>query len=110
MLVIQRDWINGGIKPMHAKAILVVHWSENILKPGIKKFLDLISRDHRILISLLKAGYELVGLVSWGYGCARTYGVFTQVGTFGNWLQQSKAKLDRCDSHKDCIGLSVIQY
>merc|ERR1711990_24995 len=55
-----------------------------------------------------QAGYELVGLVSWGYGCARTYGVFTQVGTFGNWLQQSKAKLDRCDSHKDCIDMKKI--
>ena len=70
-------------------------------------FCSIFSSDHRILNIPFKAGYELVGLVSWGYGCARTYGVFTQVGTFGNWLQQSKAKLDRCDSYKDCIGSSV---
>ena len=49
VLAIRRDWINGVTKPMHVKAILVVHWSENILKLGNKKLWDLISRDHRIL-------------------------------------------------------------
>ena len=48
------------------------------------------------------AGYELVGLTSWGYGCARTFGVFTQVGNFADWIHEAKTKLDDCANNEDC--------
>ena len=36
------------------------------------------------------AGYALVGITSWGIGCARpdTYGVYTRVSSFLEWIQQ----------------------
>ena len=54
------------------------------------------------------AGYELVGLTSWGYGCARTYGVFTQVGSFADWIHESRSKLDDCSNHSDCVDQAQI--
>ena len=55
------------------------------------------------------AGYELVGLTSWGYGCARTYGVFTQVGSLVDWINESKTKLDNCADHSDCVDRDQIE-
>ena len=36
------------------------------------------------------AGYALVGITSWGIGCARpdTYGVYTRVASFLEWIQE----------------------
>ena len=55
------------------------------------------------------AGYELVGLTSWGYGCARTYGVFTQVGTFADWINEAKTKLDDCANNEDCKDTAQLE-
>jgi len=49
-------------------------------------------------------GYSLIGLTSWGYGCATTFGVYTQVGPYAEWIQEAKAALDDCMNNKLCLN------
>lgn len=53
-------------------------------------------------------GYHQVGIVSWGFGCASTYGIYTQLGNYVDWLKSAKESLDNCSSSSDCLDQAKI--
>ncbi|CAG5102275.1 Oidioi.mRNA.OKI2018_I69.chr1.g225.t1.cds [Oikopleura dioica] len=54
-------------------------------------------------------GYHQVGIVSWGFGCASTYGIYTQVGNYVDWLKEARNSLDNCSSSSDCLDPAKVE-
>jgi len=46
------------------------------------------------MVSDVLGDEELIGITSWGYGCARPFspGVYTDVATHANWIAKTKAE------------------
>ena len=38
-------------------------------------------------------GYTLVGITSWGYGCGKTPGVYTEVADYLDWIKENERNL-----------------